>query len=363
MHTSAPKSKTESPAAQEHKASSSQGITDRRPEAQWLAGLSGVAAGSPQVAQLQAFQQMADAYTQANQYVPNLKKKDPGEGVVQGVFVYSAEHTAIEAVDESPAQSEERGLQRYASADGNHVWAAEADRAAAEAASVTEEVKAAQDEIARAKLRAGNANEYEHEIRDENAGFQFRQDGVSYPDVFIIQPLGTGKTEALFSTETIFCCENGEVTAPGWIKEVTQDDVHAFWETPRNEEAGEMPPQGSYGEAEGYERVDGTEPDDRFNCAAYAQGDDTVWIEPEAMHEQLNTAADYDKLESHADMVIDVNYIVAKANHFWRAKKTGADRYEISEKNGPSAIYKRTLTAAQWAETMDESIRGIYRKK
>lgn len=340
-----------------------QGITDRRPEAQWLAGLSDMAAGSPQVAQLQAFQQMADAYTQANQYVPNLKKKDPGEGVVQGVFVYSAEHTAIEAVDESPAQSEERGLQRYASADGNHVWAAEADRAAAEAASVTEEVKAAQDEIARAKLRAGTANEYEHEIRDENAGFQFRQEGVSYPDVFIIQPLGTGKTEALFSTETIFCCENGEVTAPGWIKEVTQADVHAFWETPRNEEAGEMPPQGSYGEAEGYERIDGTEPDDRFNCAAYAQGDDTVWIEPEAMHEQLADAEQYEKLESDANMEIGTNYIVAKAHHFWRAKKTGADRYEISEKNGPSAIYKRTLTAAQWAETMDESIRGIYRKK
>jgi|GEM_PF-1506523 len=363
MHTSAPKSKTETPSAQERKTASLNGISDNRPEAQQLASLSGIAAGSAQVAQLQAFQQMANAYTQTNQYVPGLKKQDAGEGVVQGVFVYSAEHTAIEAVNESPAQSEERGLHRYASADGNHVWATETDRAAAEAASVTEEVKAAQDQIARAKLRAGNANVYEHEIRDENAGFQFRQEGVSYPDVFIIQPLGTGKTEALFSTETIFCSENGEVESPGWIKEVTQDDVYAFWETPRDEDNEEMPPQGSYGEAEGYERVAGTQPDDRFNCAAYAQGDDTVWIEPEAMHEQLADAEQYEKLESDANMEIGVNYIVAKANHFWRAKKTGADRYEISEKNGPSAIYKRTMTAEQWAATMDGSIRGIYRKK
>lgn len=363
MHTSAPKSKTETPSAQERKTASLNGISDNRPEAQQLASLSGIAAGSAQVAQLQAFQQMANAYTQTNQYVPGLKKQDAGEGIVQGVFVYSYAHHAIHAANKDAAYYEGLGFESHPSADGHQVWTDARNAQEVALSAVDEDAWWRQFRIARNKLKAGAANEHEHEIRDADGGFQFRQDNVSYPDTFIIQPKGVGKAGALFSAGTIFCSQTDDITAPGWIKEVTQDDVYAFWETPRDEDNEEMPPQGSYGEAEGYERVAGTQPDDRFNCAAYAQGDDTVWIEPEAMHEQLADAEQYEKLESDANMEIGVNYIVAKANHFWRAKKTGADRYEISEKNGPSAIYKRIMTADQWAATMDGSIRGIYRKK
>ncbi|MBL0912177.1 MAG: hypothetical protein IBJ09_07360 [Bacteroidia bacterium] len=362
MHTSAPKSKTGSPAAQEHKASPQQGITDNRPEGQWLAGLSGTAAGSAQVTQLQAFQQMADAYTQANTYVPGLKKKDAGEGVVQGVFIYSYAHQAIHAANKDAAYYEGLGFESHLSADGHEVWTDARNVPEVSVSTVDEDAWWRQFHIARNKLKAGIANAHEHEIRDENGGFTFRKGDDVCSEALIIQPKGLGKNGPLFAFGNIFCLTAATATMenPGIITEVSEEDANAYWEREVEKGKDAEPGQGSYKE---YTKLPGSKPDDRFNCAAYAQGDDTVWIEPETMLEQLGNTDDYDKLESHADMVIDVNYIVAKANHFWRAKKTGADRYEISEKNGPSAIYKRTMNAEQWAGTMNEAVLGIYRKR
>lgn len=364
MHTSAPpKSKTEIPSTQERKTASLNGISDNRPEAQQLASLSGIAARSPQLAQLQAFQQMAGAYTQANQYVPDLKKQDAGEGVVQGVFVYSYEYQAIQAANKDAAYYQGLGFESQLSADGHEVWTDARNKQEVAQTPVDADTWWRQFRIASNKLRAGTANVYEHEIRDEDGGFKFRQNNVSYPEAFIIQPKGVGKTGTLFGAGNIFCSEKGDVADPGWIKEISPADANAYWETAPDEGKEEGSPQGDYSVAKGYTRLEYSAPDDRYNCAAYAKGNDTVWIEPEAMHQQLADAGQYEKLDSHTDMQIGVNYIVAKSFHFWRAKKTGADRYEISEKNGPSAIYKRTMTAEQWADTMDETIRGIYRKK
>jgi len=361
MHTSVPKSKTESQSAQERKASLN-GIADQRPEAQWLGNLSDIAARSPQVAQLHAFQQMADACTQANQYVPGLKKKDAGEGVVQGVFMYSYAHQAIHAANKDAAYYEDLGFESHVSADGYKVWADARNAEAVSAARVDEDTWWRQFHIARNKLKAGTVNVHEHEIRDENGGFKFRKGDNVCSEALIIQPKSLGKNRPLFAFGNIFCLTAATATLenPGVITEVSEEDANAYWERAPEDGKDAGPGQGSYKE---YTKLPGSKPDDRFNCAAYARGDDTVWIEPEDMHEQLADAEQYEKLESDANMVIGVNYIVAKANHFWRAKKTGADSYEISEKNGPSAIYKRTMNAEQWTRTMDDSIRGIYRKR
>ncbi|MEM7185658.1 MAG: hypothetical protein AAF466_03275, partial [Bacteroidota bacterium] len=299
--------------------------------------LQGIANDSPQSQRLGDFVSIANS------------QADSSEEVIQGVFVYSFEANAIHAANKDGSYYEGIGFKTYLSKDGHTVWANPDNGKKVASSTVEMGVLLRQERIARGKLAKGVVNSDEHEIRDKETGLSFIHEGTSYHDKLIIQAKGMGQEESAFALGSAFCMLGESLGSPGKVIEVTEKMVNDFWETPKEESDESFTPQGSFSPTLGYTRDEGYSPDERYNCAAYAKGKAKLWIEPVKMHEILK-GKEYIELSGPEAMKIGVDYVCATTNHFWRAKKVSKDEYKTSEKNGTSAVYKRTLTAAKWED-------------
>lgn len=176
-----------------------------------------------------------------------------------------------------------------------------------------------------------------------------KQKGQSLPDI--------SELSSVFDSGKVFCISGESLEDPGEIIKITPKMIRDYWETPKDSEE-DMSTQGSFA---GYSAKEDQGPDWRYNCAAYAHGS-TSWIEPEAMHKILGE--EYAEIGGYTEMKIGEEYVLASQNHFIKITKQGPDKYKSSEKNGPSAVYEKTLdTDGMIALTEKYSGVKLYQKK
>ncbi len=201
-----------------------------------------------------------------------------------------------------------------------------------------------------------------YELIDEDLGLSFIYKGKVYSDRLMVKQKGESLPDvsdlsSVFDSGKVFCISGESLEEPGEMIKITPKMIRDYWETPKESEE-DMSTQGSFA---GYSAKEGQGPDWRYNCAAYAHGSKS-WIEPEAMHKILGE--DYEEIESYTAMVVGKEYVLATQFHFIRITKLEADKYKTSEKNGPSAVYEKTLDTEGMIELVEKySSVKLYKRK